>query len=32
MLLGDGDHTETCWSWFNANFNTLLKAILLCFS
>jgi len=31
-LPDDGDYTETCWSCFNANFNTLFKAILLCIS
>jgi len=31
-LPGDGDHTETCWSCFNVNFNTPFKAILLCIS
>ena len=29
-LPDDGDHTETCWSIFNVNFNTHLKTILLC--
>jgi len=34
MLPDDGDHTETCWSYFNfnADFNTTLKTILLCIS
>ena len=31
---GDGDHTETCWSYcnFNANFDTPLKTIIVCIS
>jgi hypothetical protein len=28
-LPDNGDYTETCWSCFNVNFNTLFKAILL---
>jgi hypothetical protein len=32
VLPDDGDYTETRWSRFNVNFNTLFKAILLCIS
>jgi hypothetical protein len=32
LLPNGGDHTETCWSCFNVNFNTAFKAILLCVS
>jgi len=32
VLPDDGDRTETCRSRFNANFNILFKAVLLCIS
>jgi len=27
-LPDDGDHTETCWSCFNVNFNTPFKKLV----